>query len=102
MSSEELPAVFRLPASKASQKQSQFRFTIPGEKKERHFPKFQYLKPAIALKIEGMPATEALLLLIDNYQPDLVDKLEGLDQMEALINAWQEASDITPGESQPS
>ena len=99
---ENVPAVYRVPASKASLDQNRFKFQLPDEDKPRSIPKLQFLKPRIAVRIEGMKMSDALILLVEEYHPDLIDRLDGLDQLEGLMEAWQKASGISVGESKPS
>jgi len=96
------PAIYRLPASKASLHQNQFRFQIPGEDRIRSIPKLKFLKPSLAVKIETMPIQQAVVELFNTYEPDLLDRFESLDQLEAFAEAWATASGITLGESKPS
>lgn len=97
-----VPAIFKLPASKASLAQNQFRFQLPDEEQVRSIPKLQYLKPSLAVQIESMPIQEAVVQLFTIYETDLLDRLEGLDQLESLTEAWAAASGISLGESKPS
>jgi len=97
-----VPAIFRLPASKASLAQNQFRFQLPGEDRVRSIPKLKFLKPSLAVKIETMPIQAAVVELFTVYEPDLLDKFEGIDQLEVFAEAWATASGITLGESKPS
>lgn len=109
---------FEIPASKASIKQNQFEFKVPGEKKTRSLPLLKFLpiglrgkladaaKPiAAAQEAKREPNEEDLgklgalqLELLDKYSPGLVDLLDN-DQLGALLVAWQEASGVTVGES---
>lgn len=97
-----VPAIYRLPASKASLEQNQFRFQLPDEDRVRSLPKFKFLKPHLAVRIEGMPVQQAVVELLGTYETDLLEKLDGLDQLEGLVEAWAAASGISLGESKPS
>lgn len=97
-----VPAVFMVPASKASLHQNQFRFQLPDEDRVRSIPKLKFLKPSLAVKIEAMGVQEAVIELFTIYEPDLLDRFDGLDQLEAFTEAWAAASGITLGESKPS
>jgi hypothetical protein len=97
-----VPAVFKLPASKASLAQNRFRFQLPDEDHVRSIPKLKFLKPSVAVKIETMALQEAVIELFTMYEPDLLDRLDGLDQLEVFTQAWAEASGIALGESKPS
>ncbi|ALY09970.1 tail assembly chaperone [Arthrobacter phage Pumancara] len=97
-----VPSVYRVPASKASLHQNQFRFQLPGEDRVRSIPKLKYLKPKIAIQVEGMPVQAALQLLFSLYEPGLIDEFEDMEQLEGVIKAWADASGVSLGESQPS
>lgn len=111
---------FQVPASKASIKQNQFEFELPtGEKFT--VPKMQYLNADIRQRMSrigadlkevidegGKPSPiQAAELqqvqreLLENYAPG-VYSLVSDDQVQAIFAAWQEASNITPGESSAS
>lgn len=112
---------FEVPASKASIKQNQFEFKVPGERKARALPALKYLPigmrnklaaaagPIQAAKDAGKdPAREDLarlgalqLELLEKYAPGITDVLDE-EQLAALLTAWQEASGITVGESRAS
>ncbi|QDH48917.1 tail assembly chaperone [Arthrobacter phage Gisselle] len=99
---DDVPAVYRVPASKASLHQNQFRFQLPGEDHIRSIPKLKYLKPSIAIQVEGMPVQQALQLLFSLYQPGLIDEFDDMEQLEGVIQAWAKASGVSLGESKPS
>lgn len=112
---------FEVPASKASIKQNQFEFKVPGERKARSLPLLKFIpvgmrgkladaaRPIQEAKDAGRdPEREDLgrlgalqLELLNRYSPGLVDLLDD-EQLGALLVAWQEASNITVGESQAS
>ncbi|AYN56884.1 tail assembly chaperone [Arthrobacter phage Andrew] len=112
---------FEVPASKASIKQNQFEFKVPGERKARSLPLLKFVplglrsrlaeaaKPIQAAQAAGQdPALEDLqvlgsiqLELLNKYSPGLVDLVDD-DQLGAILAAWQEASKITVGESRAS
>ncbi|QGJ97154.1 tail assembly chaperone [Arthrobacter phage Maria1952] len=92
-----VPSVYRVPASKASLHQNQFRFQLPGEDKIRSIPKLKYLKPAIAIQVEGMPVQAALQLLFSLYEPGLIDEFDDMEQLEGVIKAWADASGVSLG-----
>ncbi|AYN56831.1 tail assembly chaperone [Arthrobacter phage Andrew] len=107
---------FEVPASKASIKQNQFEFKVPGERKARSLPLLKFVplglrsrlaeaaKPIQAAQAAGQdPALEDLqvlgsiqLELLNKYSPGLVDLVDD-DQLGAILAAWQEASKITVG-----
>jgi len=99
-----VPAIFQLPASKKSLAQNQFRFALPWDEPGvvHSIPKLRFLKPSLAVKIESMRLQDAVTLLLDEFEPGLLDKLEDVEQLEALVVAWAKASGITVGESKPS
>lgn len=109
---------FEVPAAKASLEQNKFKFKIPGEKKMYSLPYAQYLTNGLkdplvdavrkiaplveAGKQDQISPEEALAIqacyrtIFERYAPgafDLMDK----DQAEALIEAWQEASNTSVG-----
>lgn len=110
--------VYEVPASKASQKQNQFIFKVPGERKERSLPLLKYTpvgyrnrlaalaKPITTAKDAGREPDradlEALglfqLEMLDRYSPGLTDAMDD-GQLAALLGAWQEASTVSVGES---
>ncbi|QGZ16906.1 tail assembly chaperone [Arthrobacter phage LittleTokyo] len=110
--------VYEVPASKASIKQNQFEFKVPGERKTRSLPLPKYLpigwrskmeeagKPVQAAIDAGKdPSVEDLRLLgslqieiLNKYSPGLVDVMDE-EQLSELLKAWQEAGGITVGES---
>ncbi|WPM94263.1 tail assembly chaperone [Arthrobacter phage Marchesin] len=109
---------FEVPASKASIKQNQFEFKVPGERKARVLPALKYLPigwrnklaaaagPIQAAKDAGQEiAREDLarlgalqLELLEKYSPGLTDVLDE-EQLGALLSAWEGASRVTVGES---
>lgn len=112
---------FEVPASKASIKQNQFEFKVPGERKMRTLPKVKYLpvglrnklaaagRPIMAAKDAGRDPDPADLEVLGSLQLDLLEEhspgvtdLLDSEQLGALLIAWQEDSGITVGESQAS
>jgi hypothetical protein len=109
---------FEVPASKASLKQNQFEFKVPGERKARTLPLLKFLpiglrgklseaaKPLAAAQEAGRQPEQAdleklgglQLELLEKYSPGVSDALDS-DQLGSLLVAWQEASGITVGES---
>lgn len=109
---------FELPASKASIKQNQFEFKVPGERKTWSLPLLKFLpiglrgkladaaRPIAAAQEAKREPDEAdleklgglQLELLNRYAPGLVDLLDN-DQLGALLVGWQEASGVTVGES---
>lgn len=111
---------FQVPASKASIKQNQFEFTLPGGE---HYvvPKMQFLNADIRQRMSRIGADLKAVIdeggkpsplqsaelqqvqreLLENYAPGLY-ALVSDDQVQAIFSAWQEASNITAGESSAS
>ncbi|WAB09124.1 tail assembly chaperone [Arthrobacter phage Eesa] len=110
---------FEVPASKASIKQNQFGpIKVPGERKQWNLPLLKFIpvgmraklaeaaKPIQAARDAGRdPSREDLgrlgelqLELLHKYAPGLADVLDD-EQLGAVLVAWQEASNITVGES---
>lgn len=118
--------VFQVPAAKASIKQNRFEFQLPGAKKVWSLPKLQYLSPDLSRRIRTAaieaqefidengevrpdappekiaPLSEIQTEILEHYCPGLSALLEGEDQVTALIEAWQEASKVSVGESDTS
>ncbi|WPM94339.1 tail assembly chaperone [Arthrobacter phage Cupello] len=109
---------FEVPASKASIKQNQFEFQVPGERKKRTLPLLRFVpvgmknkmaeaaRPIQAAKDAGKePSREDLgrlgalqIAMLEKYSPGVTDALDD-EQLGALVVAWQEASKVTVGES---
>ena len=91
---------FSVPASKKSIKQNRFEFEIGGEKYDVPLLKFA---PVGAMEaFEADKNTTGMILVADSERArDAIRTLDG-SQIEGLMKAWGEASDITPGESQGS
>lgn len=95
--------VFQVPASKASIKQNRFDFQLPGSKKVYSVPKLQFVKPALALTFSELTEVQVANLLFAEYLPEVFPLLEDGSQLEALLNAWKEASEgVGVGESSAS
>ncbi|AYN58243.1 tail assembly chaperone [Arthrobacter phage Kepler] len=107
---------FEVPASKASIKQNQFEFKVPGERKARTLPLMKFLplglrskmataaRPIAAAQDAGREPSPAeleqlgtlQLELLEKYSPGVTDSLDS-EQLGALLKAWQEASGVTVG-----
>jgi len=95
--------MFEVPASKASVKQNQFEFKIPGDRKTYSIPKLQFLRPSLLREMDSMKnQVDRVYALIENYHPGLVDKFDDMEQLTALYVGWSEGSGITVGESSAS
>jgi hypothetical protein len=91
---------FAVPQSKKSLKQNRFEFTIEGETHE--LPLLKFVSAGAAEAFELGQNTRGLILGADSERTrDLIRSLDS-DQLEALTNAWGEASGISTGESQGS
>lgn len=110
--------VFEVPASKASIKQNQFEFKVPGEKKTRALPLLKFLPVGTNSKMAELaapikkakdagnePDRESLqafgvfqIGLLEKYSPGVTDVLDN-EQLKELLGGWQEASGISVGES---
>ena len=110
--------VYEIPASKASLKQNVFEFKVPGEKKIRSHPLLKFLPIGYRNRMAQMAAPiqaaqaagddpdskdlHALgtvqLELLERFSPGVTDVMDD-DQLAALLKAWQEASQISVGES---
>jgi len=100
-----VPAIYRLPRSKGSLKQNRFRFQLESEIEElgddapvHEIPLIKYLPPKIALEVEHASPQQALIHILGLTPGDLLEKLEGLDELENLVQAWASASGVTLGE----
>lgn len=108
-------ATFEVPKSKASIRQNRFEFKMPDGKK-RSVPLLEFIKPELALKMaelevrtspDGEQSTdpketsEFVRLVFDTYYPEenLFGMFEDAEQFGAWMEAWTEASGVTPGES---
>jgi hypothetical protein len=110
--------VFEVPASKASIKQNQFEFKVPGERKTRTLPLLKFTpigyrdklarlaepiqkaqKAGVDPEVEDLRALGTFQLeVLERYSPGITDVMDD-DQLAALLKAWQEASSISVGES---
>ena len=97
---------FEVPASKRSHKQNQFTFKVPGDRKTYGIPKAKYLTVG---QVELMAArgdkdlqiTDVLELLGQGEAREAVRTLD-VEQLQALMAAWQEDSNLQMGESSAS
>lgn len=90
---------FTVPESKRSIKQNQFEFEIDGA--TYTVPKMKYLPVRVIADMESGGLAAVLKAFGDENAVAAVSELDS-EQLEALTNAWSEASDITPGESSAS
>lgn len=113
--------VHELPASKASIKQNQFQFKVPGDRKTWSIPLMQHIpigwrerfaaaaEPIRTATMAGdqvkpehlMELGEVQVELLNKYAPGVLDVLDS-EQLAALLKAWEAASKISMGESSAS
>lgn len=79
-----------------------FEFTLPGDDTVYRIPLARNLKPTFALRLNGLSEGDAGALLMEELLPGVLDKLDDLEQLEALIRAWTAASGVSVGESSAS
>lgn len=100
-------AVFVVPESKAAKADGQFQFKLPGSKKTFNVPLMQYLpveRASAAARFESgaFNPTDLDAVLADMFGSEelagLVKKLDS-EQLSALFQAWQDAGDVSLGES---
>lgn len=96
---------YEVPASKRSIKQNQFIFKVPGDRKSYSIPKAKYLTVGqvekFSVKGEEMDITDILSILGQGDAHDAVRELDQ-EQLMALMEAWQNDSELTVGESSAS
>ena len=96
---------FKVPDSKRSIAQNRFEFKVPGNRKTFSVPRAKYLTIGQVEKLselgDNLNMTD-LLALFD--EPEALEAARGLDieQLQALMEAWQEDSGLTLGESEAS
>jgi hypothetical protein len=99
---------YKVPAAKKSKDQNRFEIDIDVEVKgkieTRHFeiPSMKYMKPDIVARAELMPNTSGSKFLINSVAPGLFELFEDGEQFNDFMEAWQEFSGITVGESSAS
>lgn len=92
--------VYEVPKAKASLKQNRFEFRMPGKTKVYSVPKLEFLKPSLALKLDGdITGAAAARLLFAEYLPEALDQFEDGPQLQEFMTAWAEASGVSLGES---
>lgn len=96
---------FQVPESKRSIRQNQFEFKVPGDRKTYRIPKAKYMTmgqvETLATKGENVQITDILEILGQGEAREAVRTLDQ-EQLEALMEAWQEASGLSVGESSAS
>lgn len=116
--------VYEVPASKKSLKQNRFEFDLPpvkGQpahgkpedddyrpaikalpKRRVSVPLMKFLKPVLVLEMDSQSPALAMKNLLDHEAPDVLARIEDLDQLQGLFQAWGEASGLDLGESEAS
>lgn len=93
---------FEVPASKASKEQDRFGFSIPGKPGKFSVKRLKFLSVGKRDEIgDGGSAMLAFFCEGSAKQADAVRSLD-VEQFNALVEAWQEDSAVTLGESQAS
>lgn len=94
--------MFNLEASRGER----FQFAIEGDETVYTLPNPRKLPASFAIKLgraakegEGMAAIDVFAGLLDDECPGLLDKIT-VEQMTALVEAWQAFGGITMGESE--
>lgn len=97
---------YRIPKSEARKPENQFEFESPDGKHTYRVPFLQYLPPKLMLEVgdtsDESKLVQALNEILKYYstdEMDLVSIFEDGGQMIAWMNAWQEASTVSMGES---
>ena len=91
---------FKVPASKRSIKQNRFEFEVDGKKYD--IPLLKFLPVAAAEAFEAGRNIEGILAGADTDRArDAIRSLDS-EQVEGLMDAWQEASGVEAGESSAS
>lgn len=100
---------FRIPASAAQKPENQFVFESADGQKTYHVPFLQYLPPKLIIEIgdadDDDKLTKAMSTILQYYSTedmDLVGLFEDGTQLRAWMDAWQEASTASLGESEAS
>ena len=92
--------VYEVPKGKASLKQNRFEFKMPGKTKVYSVPKLEFMKPSLALQLEGdITGAAAARLLFGEYLPEAFESFEDGQQLQDFMAAWAEASGVSLGES---
>jgi hypothetical protein len=93
---------FQVPASKKSIGQDKFEFEIDGE--THSITRAKFLSIGTQLSLDSADAQERITILFGEPGSKLGDAVRGLDsdQFDALMDAYNEDSDVAPGESQGS
>lgn len=93
--------VYKIPASKKSIKQNQFEVEATNGA-TYVLPSLKFIDPNLMVEVEKMPQMAGTKHLFDAMAPGLFETFEDGEQVGALMEAWQEFSGVTVGESQAS
>jgi hypothetical protein len=88
---------FQVPKAKASIDQNTFKFGFDDDTVYT-VPTIQFLKPKHASEITESRNVAAIGRILDDLVPGVYDKFESLEQFNAFLAAWTEASRATLGE----
>lgn len=96
--------VYQVPASKASIKQNQFRFQVPGDKRTYSLPKMQFLPVGVVSEASKLaePTLFDFLTFFGNGPAAKAVKGLDKDQLSHLTDAWMKDSGVKLGESSAS
>jgi len=95
-----MPA-FKVPASKKSIDQNRFEVEATNGKTFQ-LPSLKYIDPNLMVQVEAMPQMAGTKHMFESIAPGLFETFEDGEQVGALMEAWQEFSGVTLGESQAS
>lgn len=93
---------YEVPRSKKSLKQNRFEFILPGAKKVYSVPLLKFLKPDLVMELDTLSEGMAMRRLLQSEMPGVLEKIDDLDQLVGLFDAWGKASGLDLGESSAS
>jgi hypothetical protein len=96
---------FAVPESKRSLHQNQFEFTVPGDDTVYRIPKAKYLTVAEVEKLsdkDNIAFTDIVNIFGRDDETGAAVRQLDTDQLEALMNAYNDSSGIQLGESSAS
>lgn len=111
---------FLVPGAKSEKAENRFVFRVPGEKEDRSLPLLRHIKASYRRRLSDVSrrlkdehlSEDALVAarleaeaiqfeIVEDACPGLTDAVTS-DQLEAIIEAWGEASGTSVGESSAS